>query len=604
MKWGKFEYDSLKIWELADNAGVAMDHAVCNQKTYEEGMERIQDLGRIQNVFLAVLAAAILLLEICLLPVYFGKYKKAYHTFCLCGMESRRILYSKLIHYLFLMGMSAAGTAVLYLTASVLIQKVWMTSYVHHISLWILAVVIFLMAAGFYFFAYKTEEKDAFAAGIPVCRRRSMTVSCFIYSIRKGWKGMVPALILGVFMSLAIFYSLAYLHDFDDGDWDRTPDFFMLSRQTSVSVTSGDFRIYQNLDSYFTAGEVQKLESMDGVSGVRKVPFTDGLSLNFKKGQMKDYWKQFLESTESMTNIVPDHGVVPVYDLDFYVLDAEELEKLERKEPKESWERLREKDTVVMILPETENGGGHGIKEGEKVTFERIEHDQELDLQELKRSDIREEMYQKTVARIRTHPLENRALNMELGRERPAVILLEENAGDMIKGYGGIDVYLGADIRPDRYRKIEETTKDMAAGQTDFSWSSRREQQEEYKKILRSIQIPMVIFGIGMCIVLSALTWISCRIHLDRIRNTVRIFWTYGMKEKEIARAVTMELACYGGIEFVVSLVGITGMLWILAGETPFHYPAILGGTAGVTVCLWEVFICLVRKYGKISLLQ
>ena len=165
-------------------------------------------------------------------------------------------------------------------------------------------------------------------------------------------------------------------------------------------------------------------------------------------------------------------------------------------------------------------------------------------------------------------------------------------------------MYLGADIRPDRYRKIEEPTKDMAAGQTEFSWSSRREQQEEYKKILRSIQIPMVIFGIGMCIVLSALTWISCRIHLDRIRNTVRIFWTYGMKEKEIARAVTMELACYGGVEFVVSLVGITGMLWILAGETPFHYPAILGGTAGVTVCLWEVFICLVRKYGKISLLQ
>lgn len=604
MKWDKFKYESSQIWDLADQIGVESNHVVCNQKTYVEGMNVIQGLYRIQIIFLIVLILAVLMMEVCLLPVYSGKYEKAYDTFWLNGMKTDQLLHLKIVHYAFLMGIAGVLTISMYVIISALIWKIWIPFYVHHTFFGIPVAILLLLAAGLYFFLHQIREVGT-ESKIPCSENQNRIFLVFSYGIRKGWKSMVFSLILGCLLFVSSFYSLGYLHDYDWGDWNQYADFSIQAERTSISIASGDFWIYRNLDSYFTFQEAEKLQAMEGVSRVRKIPYTDGISLNLEENQMNEYWKQFYEEKESVTNIVSDHGEIPIYDIDFCLLSENELEKLEKKDSQEFWQSLRKKDAAILILPKTENGENHGMKKGMKVKFERIGYDKKLDFLELKRSDISEEVYSKSIVQVLTHPLKNGELDINLGNERPAVIFLETNTGKLIKGYGGFDVYIDADITKQQYGKISETMKEMAAKHTDFSWFSKQEQQEENRKVSLSIKVPLIIFGIAMSALLFFLKYISYRMHQERIKDAIRIFWIYGIKETEIYRATFMEISCYEGMMLLISLLVSAVMLWMLAAENLLNYLNITGCLTGICVGMWFA-LCIVvnrKKYWKNKLL-
>lgn len=381
-----------------------------------------------------------------------------------------------------------------------------------------------------------------------------------------------PLPLANIFLPDLLDCSRAYLQDYDWGNWNEYPDFSIGAETTSISVTSGDFQIYRNQNQYFTYKEAEKLESMEGIKKVNKKVYSDGISLNLTKDEMDRYWKQFYEKQDSMTNIMPDHGMTPIYNIDFLVLNRKELKELKKEFPQYSWENLKKKNTCMMFLPKVGNGESNK-KEAEKdAIFEKVEYDSKLDLQELKRSDLKERLYKKSISQIVPGNLNSTKLDISLSDEKPTVVLLEENAGDMIKGYSGLEVYLKSNISVEQYKKIENMMRDMAVNHTDFYWFSKQEQQAESKNIHHCIEIPCVLFSIVIFIFLYFLKYFSYIIHLQRIRSSIYIFWVYGMKKEEMCKAILMELCFYEVVVLGLSFVNVSIILWIIAFETVFNY--------------------------------
>lgn len=149
-----------------------------------------------------------------------------------------------------------------------------------------------------------------------------------------------------------VFYSLAYLYDSNWGDWRGYPDFSMAAETTSISISSGDFEIYQERGQYFTYEEIEKLKKMKGIASIYEEPYTKGLSLNLKQNQIDNYWKYYGTKASSEMSIVKSNGNLPIYDLKYYVINTKEINVLDKAYPQYHFEKLLQKQQIILISPE------------------------------------------------------------------------------------------------------------------------------------------------------------------------------------------------------------------------------------------------------------
>lgn len=579
-------YDSSKIRELADTFGVSEENVVCNQKTYVEGMDVIKGLTIIQRIFLVVLCLLILILEICLLPVYYEKYRNSYQIFSYCGMKKADLLRLKGIHYLLLECMILIQTSIIYGCVSLLIRKFCLKSYHFAIPYFLLAVMLAFLTGGFYIFTFwKREEKSCFR----ICYQEDKSLEWNFVRIcfKKGWRLFVPVIAAYIMFFTSMFYSLAYLNDYNWGDWDEYPDFSMAAETTSVSVISGDYEIYQDKEQYFSYDEIQKLEQIQGISLIEKQPYTNGISLDLKKDQKDEYWESYHTKEEAVLDIVKSENILPIYGLEYQVLNSEEIKDMKKSYPQYHFEKLLQRDQIIMFLPDKKQTS---IKKGMEVSFGEIKYDGKKDLMELTVDDVWRKTMKRKVAEVIKSPVNLQISKIKINSKKPTVFMWEQNAKEMIKGYYKVHVFLDQHVTRAQYQRIQDTMQSMAAMHTDFMWSSKVEQQKESNEVNQTVQLPLSIFVVDMMVTLVSLFFLTCLMHLKQMEHQIYIFRIYGMKEKQMEKSFGLELGCFESIALFGLLLGIAGILWIYSIGISLEYLKIIGILICILLVSW--FVC------------
>lgn len=585
-------YDSNKIYELAERMGVNNDEVVCNQKTYVDGMNVTHGLKKIQLGFLMVIIFAILIFEKCCLPVYYHQYKKAYDTFYLCGMKQSKQIRLKTIHYLLLMLMVMIGTLILYFGSSFLIQRLWMKSYIHHVSAGMSLIAVVVLIIGFYWFAFSERKKEEFVARVEYQQDKGLLFNLFRLSMKRGWKIMIPCIAVSVTVLLMVFYAAAYLHDYDWGDWNSYPDFSMAAETTSISIVSGKYEIYQNRGQYFSYHEISELEQMQGISRIRKIPYTDGLSLNLKKSHLNDYWKKLYTDKDEMIDIVPEDDTIPIYDLNYYILNKKEVLHLMEKYPNNHLDDLLQKNSIALYLPKYQETKNPSVIEGMNVTFGKIRNRTDKDLAKLTRDDVWQQRYPMRVSSIIYSPI-------QIGTgstSEPAVLIWEENAKQMIDGYHSVDAFLKKNVSRGQYQAIQKKMESMAAMHTDFLWLSKMEQEKEAREVQQTILIPVMVFAVEMTGYLLTLLLICCLMYLKQIEDEICTFWIYGTGPKQIKNLTTLDIGCCGMISFLGFAFGTGIILWIYSAGMNWGYGIVIEILSMALTGLYGICIGVVRR--------
>lgn len=396
----------------------------------------------------------------------------------------------------------------------------------------------------------------------------------------------MPVIVAYIMLFTLVFYSLAYLNDYNWGDWDEYPDFSMAAETTSVSVISGDYEIYQDKEQYFSYDEIQKLEQIEGISMIEKQPYTNGISLDLKKDQKDAYWESYHTKEEAVLDIVKDENILPIYGLEYQVLNSEEIEDMKKSYPQYHFEKLLRKDQIIMFLPDKKQTS---IKKGMQVSFGEMKYDGKKDLMELTADDVWHKTMGQKVAEVIKSPVNLKISKMKITSKKPVIFMWDQNVKEMIKGYYKINVFLDQHISKAQYQRIQDTMQSMAAMHTDFMWSSKAEQQKESNEVNRTIKIPLSIFAVDMVVILVSLFFLTYLIHLKQLERQIYIFRIYGMKEKQLEKSFSLELRCFGSMALFGFLLGVAGILWIYSIGVSLEYLKMIGILICILLASWLV---------------
>lgn len=583
-------YDGSQIQELADLLGIDNDQIVENQQVYVEGMDIIKELTVIQSFFLVVLCLLIGIMEICLLPVYCKKYKKSYQTFSICGMKKRDLLCLKTVQYFLLLLMIVVGSLFLCGSGSLLIKKIWRSSYTFNPSCPLLIATAVLLVCGWYVFTYSEKKRLKSSSRIKYLREKSLERNLFRFCIKKGYRLFVPVMVACTMIFVLVFYSLAYLYDSNWGDWRGYPDFSMAAETTSISISSGDFEIYQERGQYFTYEEIEKLKKMKGIASIYEEPYTKGLSLNLKQNQIDNYWKYYGTKASSEMSIVKSNGNLPIYDLKYYVINTKEINVLDKAYPQYHFEKLLQKQQIILISPERQGKEQTTIQKGMRVNLGKVEYNRKKDLSKLTVDDVWQKTVNQRVAEIIRTSVQLHGEMITINSSEPTILIWEQNAGEIIKGYARIEVSLDSNITKTQYQKIQDTMQSMAATHTDFLWWSKSEQKNENRKIEQTILIPLIIFAVVMIFYLTSLFMGSFLMHREQIKYQMHIFKIYGIREKQIQNSIAKEVWSYGVISLIGFVLGIAGILLIYSIGLSDGYISIISVLFCVLTGFWMIF--------------